>query len=970
MRPVGAPAGVRTGTGYRFALLMVVVTASSITMLDIVLADRGKALQGAVSCMLAAGFDPARSDLDNLLAVMGRPEVLRTCFAGTAEAPYRGLLATLVVLTVAGLTYWWLPKARDRWRRTLPVEDVDADGTLRAELDALRERTGTRAVLRFRVDPARMTSGAAVHGRTGTYTVCLHAGLLARRGTDPDGFRAVVLHELAHVAHRDVDHAYASTALWRVFVLLALVPSFFQTGRAVVLALSGTVDSPFWPAAASVLLYPVLAGLLLVGLVHLARADLLRKRELHADLQAVAWGAHRAAWDRPDPPGTVVPWLHRGTALLRTHPGWAERRRVLADASGLFRVGRLEMFLTGTAASLLYYELGPVFGRFGPSVPAWITTALVAPVLCLALGLAVVRASRTAGGGAVSGVPAGLWLGCGLLVGEYVNSGRHRVDWLLPRPELLLVFLLIAAVPAVWWSQSVRLALDLPHRGRRRVAVALCALVTTVALWGGLQWWYLGGQRLAMGAGDPNGALRRFFVTTVAGPWRDYAADLSLLTDGLALLTPVHRNVVLGAAALLMWLLPLLLRRGGTGLRARRTLWAGLAGGLVSWAGLALTAYALNAQRPGTLKERLGAFQVVQTWWLIVTVLAACLLTAALVAALARRHWLLRALLAAQVAQLIAYLGVFWLTAADGCLGRLDVIGGACAWRPANGLVLSGKVVLLTQVNAVLGAACAALAGAGAAAALRRLRKRRPKPPTRTAPTRTAPATDLPAPTGPTPTDPVPAHSVRTHSVPAHSARWTAVTALALGVPALLLTVLPLTRAGTSLVSASDPRELTGQIDHPPAAQTAKTRQWQAASWLNKGGLAHGRHLNAAVLALNRELLKVAGQKRNKDGTVPLDETIFRRACGTLGKRVDAARDYFPVPAEDLQRTWSQALHQLSRGTHGCQEAMATGKNAPPRTNAERAALFQSSLTDITQAMTPLRHTFENVTKMATPPKG
>ncbi|TJZ44537.1 hypothetical protein FCH28_29815 [Streptomyces piniterrae] len=949
MRPVDTVSGV-TGTGPRFALLIAVVTASSIPLLDLLVSNPQDAWRGAFGCLLAAGFDPEGSDRANLLANAGRPKAMQNCLAGVTDVPYsKGMIATLVLLAVAGLVYWWLPKVRDRWRRTLPIEEVDADGALREELAALRDRTGIRSDLRFRVDPKRMTSGAGVYGRTGVYTVCLHAGLLARRGTDPEGFRAVVLHELAHVHNRDVDYAYASTALWRVFVLFALLPNFVMTGRVLAIALFGDVDSPFWPGAATVLVYPVLSGLLLVGLVHLARADLLRRRELHADLQAVAWGAHPASWQRPDPSGAVAPLLHRLTALLRTHPGWAERSRVLADSTGLFRASPLEMLLTGASAWLLFHALGTIPGLSGDSDSVWLTTLFVAPVLCIALGLSVVRTSRVAGGHVESGALAGLWLGCGMLVGEFVDGGRYRVDWLLPRPEYLLAFLLIAAVPAVWWSQTVRLALRFPKRGQRRAAALVCASVTATVLWGGVLWWQLGGQILAWDGGDLDVALTEFSFDGSPGPWRDYG--LSAGSTLLPLLAPLHRKGLLAAATLLMWLVPLLLlflrRAADGGFRIRRTLCAGLAGGLMSWAGLAVAVYALNTLRPPTLKGRPAVLQVlqVQVWWLVVAVLAACLVTAALVAALSRRHWLLRALIAAQLVQLLAYVGVFWLTSADGCLGPLNIIGGDCDWRPEQGLTIVRVVTGLTLVNAVLGSACAALVGAGAAWAVRRSRglpaAKAPETPVPTAPARRRPGL------------------------------WKTGTVLALGLPALLLTALTFNEDFASHVApAGRLRDMAGAIDPPPVARGPKTRQWQASSWLDKGGTLHGQRITDAVQALNTQIVKAAGQKRNKDGQVSLDEKTFGRVCGTLGKRVDAAQDYFPAPGRDLGRTWSGALSRLGRGARGCRQSMEPGKGEPHRTNAEREQLFSMSLDDIVQGMSALSGAFEDVKRMATASTG
>ncbi|WP_052286406.1 M48 family metalloprotease [Streptomyces sp. 769] len=665
----------------------------------------GAGLYGTPSCLYAAGFDPAGSDLGNIRATMSRPDALLKCL-GDRPVGYRALIATAVLLAVAALVYWWMPKARDWRRRMVPVEAVDADGTLRAELAALCGRTGVRSGLRFRVDPARMASGASAYGRTGNYTVCLHAGLLARRGTDPEGFRAVVLHELAHVHHRDVDYAYASTALWRVYVLLALLPHFAGIGWIFLLAFSGT-DSPWWPGAAPALLAEVFVGLLLTALLHLARADLLRRRELHADLQAVAWGAHPGSWDRSDPAGAVAPALRRLTALLRTHPSWAERRGVLADAGRGFRVSPLEMFLTGASASLLYSALGLTSSALLPETVGWsyalgATVAVVTPVLCAGLGLPLVRASDPARGYVRSTAVSGLWLGCGLLVGEVTASGQYRLDVLVSQPEYLLAFLFIGAVPALWWSHSLRLALGLPRRGQRWAAAVVCALVTAAVLLTGLLWWRLGGERIAMGYGDAGEGLAAMYARMVPGNWRDYGLDLSTLTVGMPLLTPLSEERLADATAFLMWFVPLvLLLVRGPGLRMRRTLGAGVVGGLVSWAGLAAAMYAMYLQRPATLKERAGPFLVVHTWWMVVTVLAACGLTAALVAAYSRRHWLLRALIAAQITQLMAYAGVFVLYSADGCLGPLNTVLDACQWRPHNGLTVDKGVTHLTLAGGV-----------------------------------------------------------------------------------------------------------------------------------------------------------------------------------------------------------------------------------------------------------------------------
>ncbi|GII91932.1 hypothetical protein Ssi02_21630 [Sinosporangium siamense] len=56
-------------------------------------------------------------------------------------------------------------------------------------------------------------------GRAGRRSVRLDAGLVRTFSTDPAGFRAVVLHELAHLGNRAID---LTIAVWRAFLPVAL----------------------------------------------------------------------------------------------------------------------------------------------------------------------------------------------------------------------------------------------------------------------------------------------------------------------------------------------------------------------------------------------------------------------------------------------------------------------------------------------------------------------------------------------------------------------------------------------------------------------------------------------------------------------------------------------------------------------------------------------------------------------------
>ncbi|MFI8192403.1 M48 family metalloprotease [Streptomyces sp. NPDC085946] len=938
-------------TGPRFVLLMTVLTASSVSMLNTVLAPEPDDTPGdALGCLLAAGMDPDGRNLDNLLINLRSPDALAACMSGVPAVQYgKGMVATAVLLAVAALVFRWQPRLRERWRPTVPSEDLDADGSLAAALRELCGRAGVTSGVRFRVDPARTTSGAVVYGRPGAYTVCLHAGLLVRRTTDPEGFRAVVLHELAHVRNRDVVYASASTALWRVFVVLALLPYLWHEGGLLLSGLTGRTDSPFWPGAASRITFSVLTGLLLVCLVHLARADLLRRRELHADARAVSCGALPSAWAHRDPDGAVTTSVRRVTALLRTHPSWAERQRALAEPGRLPGAGAPALLLVGVSGTLLVNTVGEVVPRLSTSEGgAWLATAFLAPVLYVSLARSAATA-RTRGQ-TLSGLRAGGWLGCGLVLGEVVR-GNRGTDWLGPEPQFLLGLLLTAAVAAAWSAQCAYLALGLAGRGPRHAAGLLNLLVTAVVLWGGLYWWYTTGAYQSMGVYSRAEQFRDLVRQASPGAWGPYARELTAITESLPTLTALDTGVLLPGAALALWLLPLVLRAstaGASGLRLGRTLAAGAAGGLLCWAMLLAVYRVQHGRRPATWAERSGPYGFVHAWLVIAAVLAACVLTAAVVAAVSRRLWLPRALLAVAATQLLAHAAVFVLFSADGCLGPFRVFADRCHWVPSSGRVLVTLVAGNTLAPAVFLGACAAVGGAAVGWAVRRPGRGRAA----------------------RPGDPAPA------PVPAAGSRWRrpapAGAVLALAVPTLLLFVTARTGDAPSSpagkVSASDaPGDpVTDLVDAAPRARSEKIRVWQALAWLGHGGLEHSRAIGEAAGDLGDALTAAGEQRPGEDGRVRLDEGRFRRVCGTLAERATDALAYFPVPDRDLQKRWSASLSAVSRHGRTCREAMTPGSGGY-RSDAERARAFDTALQKMLDAVGSLMPLLEEIGEVALP---
>ncbi|GHE99434.1 hypothetical protein GCM10018785_73860 [Streptomyces longispororuber] len=193
---------------------------------------------------------------------------------------------------------------------------------------------------------------------------------------------AVVLHEMAHVRNRDVELGNAVRALWLAFAATTVLP------YAVLLAwLGGGAALGAGPAGQQC--SPLREGFLvalLVTTVYVAYTDILRHRELCADLDAVDWGADPRAWHvlaeqqvqrRMGPRWELRHWhkepedswpalfrwayetrlLRSGTRPWHTHPGWWWRIRALERPPhpvGGYGTWTQATILTGTVVALMH----------------------------------------------------------------------------------------------------------------------------------------------------------------------------------------------------------------------------------------------------------------------------------------------------------------------------------------------------------------------------------------------------------------------------------------------------------------------------------------------------------------------------------------------------------------------------------------------------------------------------------------
>ncbi|GII84187.1 hypothetical protein Ssi03_21770 [Sphaerisporangium siamense] len=642
------------GTNPRFALLILALVAATASMADegllrLTIDNDNRDL----GCMLAAGVDPRTERLANLMALIRNDVALTACYARFSPVVswWRPAIVLIVLLvSAAGLFLalpWW------RARRTRPIIG-EADHTVLREL---MTRAGIdQGSVRFVVDPSAMTSGAVAFGRPGSYTVSLHAGLLARRQADPAGFTAVVLHELAHVRAGDVRLAYATTALWRVFLIIVLLPFATANGRILARELFGWSEarSLFWPGAAPILVRELALAGALTLLVTVTRANLLRHREHQADLAAVRWGGEPDVWSR---------YVEQGPRRLRdlwsSHPSWQSRRTAIERAAAPGETA-LPMVLTGAATlfvTAVVSDLPTDFGLRGD----W---SMAAAVLTGLLAGSIVVGTVTP----TNGVRAGLWFGLGLVLAEAVLNRIDGNQWLPSRPWMLLALPLFAVF-------TCRLAAELTALWRRWTVARV--VLTAFVLAGWLLWWEHIGKLLVLGHLIHDQAV----LAQLGRLGQVGGQTVPLLLAMSANLIGFTTVPLWPASATAACLVPLVVSvfLGGSRPSLPKVLLAGLAGGALALLLNALALTYLHSQIRPPIDARALAFVV--TLFLIFTTLAGVIPAALWTAWRAVRFRLLTTLAVTALSVTVAAFGIFLMLGLDGCLGPVNLVARSCSWK-------------------------------------------------------------------------------------------------------------------------------------------------------------------------------------------------------------------------------------------------------------------------------------------------
>ncbi|TQS31147.1 M48 family metalloprotease [Microbispora sp. KK1-11] len=910
------------GTNSRFALLLLLLVAASGYMLVSILTVLR--LGGYQGCALAAGVDwDAAHALATATRLTGQALAFLPCVARHAPPPplWQILAAPAVVVTAAAAVTVLLPLWKQRHGRCIRLNLVPGGSEIAARVEELAAGRVARVPELF-FAPAATTRSATVFGTNGRPRLVLHGGLVACRITDPRTFDAVVLHELGHVANRDLTITYATVALWRTFIVLVIVPYLLWWSGLWLLGIAAGIGPTLTTLITRYLVVPVVIAIVM----HFARADVLRSRELYADLTARRWGAPlEHVWAaRPTPAGRRRP--HRWASVLldqlRTHPRWEIRRDALDDPAPLFAVSSLLMFLAGTSATLMNFHL---MGHVAPHVAdlsdwlgqglAAVPAAVVAAPATAVLWRAVVRAA-VLGRPAPTGVRAGLWLGLGLAAGSLVSGQVIGNLWPPGRWWVLALVVGVAVAFTCWTCQCARLAAASWPGRSLRWPLALCLIAGWLILAAWFAWWNYYGAMYASGFWYDPAGLRRTIVDWFPGMGTAHPDTTAVMAPTITVLRYAAYQPLTPVAAVAAWATPFVLWAAGAAGRGpgwprspgdagadraaadatapvawrapalRQATAPALLGAVIATAGVAgvqawlHTLHAAPGQRGG-----MYAFSyAIWSLWAI----AAGALVAALVAASSARFRLPAALIAAGIGALLGLGAATALISADGCVQPLSVLNDSCTWRPAWRQLQGGNTFGLVAHSTLLMAPVVAVA-ATALAALFHLPWRAIHAKDR-APAPQPVATSAPALTG---------------------GRYAGAVLSAAGVPCVALATAAVLMAGDAEAQFATKAQLVTAAMQTAFQQTAglpvlpvsrDMRRRQVHAWYRLGGrylLDHATRNGRWIVTL----LHSAVRDRRLEITADLMAKV-RPACRNMMNVASWEPVYFQIPDPAAQASW------------------------------------------------------------------
>ncbi|MDR5769510.1 MULTISPECIES: M48 family metalloprotease [unclassified Caballeronia] len=388
-RPRLNPLPFPSDIALRFDLLIVLIVCVSIQFYghfwESLHVEATEKLVACASDMFAGVFDPRLLTRDVLSAsemrVQFAPQFAHCMALLRPQMAWKGA-GIVATLALASVFYWCFPAWKLKSQRLVPIAKDDPPGLFDA-LIALCGEAQLNPPPAFVWNP--LATGLPVtFGRRRDYYVALSGAFVANYFyADRAAFRAIVLHELAHIRNRDIDKTFMTIAACFAFVIVSVVPLL-----GVALFAGHALRDTAWLLAKTGLWS---------ALVLLSGASVLRVREFYADVQASQWDGSPVHVDR------VLARMRddsnkRARTFLSLHPRGDARRAVLADTTPLFRLGKWDALGIGFGAGVVIETMnGLVLGLVPGEAQAAVlrVTIIASAVVPLAVMIFAIGALTT-----------------------------------------------------------------------------------------------------------------------------------------------------------------------------------------------------------------------------------------------------------------------------------------------------------------------------------------------------------------------------------------------------------------------------------------------------------------------------------------------------------------------------------------------------------------------------------------------
>ncbi|GAC1646334.1 MAG: hypothetical protein NVS4B12_13240 [Ktedonobacteraceae bacterium] len=458
------PFAFPSDTDLRFLLLVVTVLGTSLFIYNWI------SLQTHIQELLAVGSCELRhqQELKQALSALNDPafkkaaDAVRQCGDMLSRIQTAYMIGGVVLVIAVAVVIYWLFPLWKLWRgKLVPLSAEDAP-ELMAYLAELCRETQLAHTPSFVCNPFNQAITGLAFGRIGRYYVALPGGLVTLFLTDRVRFRAIVLHELAHLRNTDVNKTYFALASWWAFVMVALVPFAIISAMGFVAVISavGFANNP------DVLLNidRVWRVLVMAMFVFLVLAATLRAREFYADVRVAIW--ENSAYPLLQVLSSLKMPKRRWQRVMHVHPDPRERGRTLNETDRLFCMGLWDALGFGIAIGIAAPNILLLVGSLLNLLPQiafsdildWqmLGAALIlAPLIAVAAGLSTWRTTFAAlvRGQVPPGVGrAGLCIGVGLILGTFLSLSIDN------GPSANTLFQFVLSLP---WSIVVLVSLFL-----------------------------------------------------------------------------------------------------------------------------------------------------------------------------------------------------------------------------------------------------------------------------------------------------------------------------------------------------------------------------------------------------------------------------------------------------------------------------------------------------------------------------